>query len=254
MSATIAIARVVVLEALRGRVVWLLAAVLASAVLLAEFMAQVAITESREVARGVLGAWLRLALVFVVALFVASSMARDISDKGMDLVLARALPRSTYLFGRLLGYAAVSGAAAAAAGVLGVLYTTPVVGAIWGATLAGELLIVAAATLLAMLTFSHMPLGLAVVAGFYLLARAMDAIVLVGSNPLAGSGASHDFINAVVEVVAFVLPDLGTFARADWLIAASASVADLGAALVQTLIYLLLLAGAALFDLERKVL
>lgn len=250
-----AITRVVVLEAVRGRVPWLMLAVLLAGVALSQFAAQVAITESREIAHGLLGAWLRVATVFVVALFVITSMVRDFSDKSMELVLALALPRAVYLGGRLSGYAVVAAGCALACTAAVALFVPPLQAAAWGATLALELLIVATLALLCLLTLNQVTLGMSAVIAFYLLARAIDALRLIGSNPLSGGDRGlHGVITAVLDGVAFVLPDLSLFARSEWLIHANASAAEVAAAAGQAAVYLLLLAGAALFDLQRKVL
>ncbi len=250
-----AIATVVALEAVRGRVPWLVLAVLLSGFALAQFTAHVAITESAEVARGLLGAWLRVAAVVVVALFVAGSMAREWSDKGMELVLALALPRGAWLAGRLAGYAVVA-AGCAAACALAVAALAPAFQAlVWGVTLGCELLIVATLTVLCMLTLSHVTLGLSAVLAFYLLSRIMDTIRLIGASPLAGGeSSSQQAAAAALDVIAFVMPDLHRFARSEWLIHADAAAADLVHALGQTGVYLVLLSGAALFDLQRKAL
>lgn len=254
-SALAAITRVVVLEAVRGRVPWLMLAVLLVGVMLSQFAAQVAITESREIANAVLGAWLRLAAVFVVALFVITSMVRDLNDKGMELVLALALPRAVYLGGRLSGYAVVALGCALACALALAPFVPAVQVAVWGATLALELLIIAALAVLCLLTLSHVTLGMSAVIAFYLLARSIDAIRLIGANPLSGGDRDvHGVLTAVLEAVAFVLPDLTRFARSEWLIHANANLSDLVAAGAQAGIYLILLVGAALFDLQRKVL
>ena len=249
-----AIAGVVGLEAVRGRMPWLMLAVLAVGVGIAEFTAEVAITESREIARGVLGAWLRVAVVFITALFVITSMTRDWTDKGVEMVLALALPRAVYLAGRLLGYSLVALACAAACTILIAGYVPVSTALVWGTTLGGELLVIAAMALLCMLTFNHVPLAMCVVMSFYLLARAMDAIVLISANPLSGSGTAHALMVMTLDALAFVLPDLDRFARAEWLIHGGVAVADVGFALGQTAVYLVLLSGAALFDLQRKIL
>lgn len=255
VSAVLAITRVVVLEAVRGRVPWLMLLVLLAGVMLSQFAAQVAITESREIANGLLGTWLRLAAVFVVALFVVTSMVRDLNDKGMELVMALAFPRAVYLGGRLSGYAVV--AVGCAVGCT--LALTPFVpwsqAAVWGTTLALELLIVAALSLLCLLTLSHVTLGMSAVIVFYLLARSIDAIRLIGTNPLSGGNRDvHGVITSMLDALAFVLPDLARFARSEWLIHAGAGASDVLAAAAQAGVYLVLLAGAALFDLQRKVL
>ena len=60
-----AIATVVLLEALRGRMVWLMLALLLGGFALAQYTAQIAITESVQIASGVFASWLRTASVFV---------------------------------------------------------------------------------------------------------------------------------------------------------------------------------------------
>jgi len=252
------LATVVALEALRGRLPWLIGVVLLAGFGIAEFAALLAITESREVARGVLGAWLRLAAVFVVAVFVAASTIRDWADKGMELVLSLAHPRAVYLLGRLAGYALVALGCAGACTAL-VLAMAPGAAALaWGAALAGELLIVAATALLFALTFSSAAVTMSALMAFYLLARSMNALALMSASPLAGSGPGHEVITFLLEGLAFVLPSLDRFARSEWLIHAGVGAPELAPEIAfvlgQTLVYLALLGGAALFDLERKVL
>ena len=253
-STVAAIARVVVLEALRGRVAWLVAAALAVGLGLAAFSSRIAITETREIAAAVLGAWLRLAAVFVVALFVATSVLREQADKGMELVLALPLPRGAWLAGRLAGYAVVALATAAACGALVTLHAPAAAALAWGVTLACELLLVSALAVLCLLTVSQAPAGLGAVFAFYALARSMDAIRLMAANPLAaGEGAAGAWVGRVLEAIAFLLPDLHRFARTEWLVTGHAAPGDVGWALAQCAIYLPLLVAAALFDLERKV-
>ncbi len=250
-----AIAGVVTLEAVRGRVPWLMLLVLLAGFALSEFTAEVAITESREISRGLLGARLRVAAVVVVALFVSGSMAREWSDKGMEMVLALALPRGAYLAGRLAGYAVVALACALACTLVVAVFVPPFPALVWGVTLACELLIVAALSLLCLLTLGHVTLGLSAVMAFYLLSRVMDAIRLMGASTLSvGDPAARQATSAVLDLIAFLLPDLDRFARSEWLIHGNAAASDLYHALGQSAVYLALLAGAALFDLQRKVL
>ena len=47
---------------------------------------------------------LRVASVFLVATFVITSMVREASDKGLELLLALPMPRAVYLAGKLAGF------------------------------------------------------------------------------------------------------------------------------------------------------
>jgi hypothetical protein len=254
-SAIRAIATVVLLEALRGRMLWLMLALLLGGFALAQYTAQIAITESAQIASGVFASWLRTTSVFVVALFVLGSMLRDWSDKGMELVLALALPRAVYLGGRLAGYAVVALVCASMCTLALMIFIDWPQALIWGATLALELQLVAALSVLCLLTLTHVTIGMSAVAAFYLLARSMDAIRLIGANPLAGAHSdAHGLMVAVLDAMAFVLPDLARFARSEWAIYGNATLADLGYAVGQCAIYLTVLIAAAMFDLQRKVL
>src|SRR4051812_40153853 len=102
------LARMTVLEALRERLLWLAALVVVAAAALAQFLHQVAITESREIQTAVVAALLRMSAVFIVAIVVISGMAREVNDKVTELLLSFPVPRSRYVLGKLLGYAAVA--------------------------------------------------------------------------------------------------------------------------------------------------
>ena len=101
MSKVLAIAQFTLLEALRTRLLWLVLAALGSLVLASLFVQQLAIAETVRVQTGFLAASVRLAVVFVLCLHVASSMAREFNDKGIELLLSLDLPRAGYFFGKL---------------------------------------------------------------------------------------------------------------------------------------------------------
>src|SRR5207249_8444758 len=89
------------LEAVRNRLLWLAVVVVVVAFGLAQFLNQVAITESREIQTALLAAPLRVAAVFVMVVFVITSMVRELSDKVTELLLSLPAPRSAYFFGKL---------------------------------------------------------------------------------------------------------------------------------------------------------
>lgn len=248
-----ALVRLTVLEAVRTRLPWLAAAVVLAAGGLAFFLESIAITETREVRVGVLAATLRLAAVLLVALFVIASILRELDDKVLELVLSLPLPRAVYLLGRLGGFLVV-------AGVLTVIFTLPlaamadpVAALMWGCSLAAELAIVVALALLCLLTFQHMPVALSVVAAFYLLGRSMGAVQLMARGTFFDPGSLLHQVSAwAVDAVAFLVPDLYRFGRAEWLIHGGADPAALGLVLGQAAVYVPLLTAAALVDLYRR--
>src|SRR6266567_1997642 len=108
MSIVASLARATLLEAVRNRLLWLAVIVVVIAFGLAQFLNQVAITESREIQTALLAAPLRVAAVFIVAVFVITSMVRELSDKITELLLSLPAPRSAYFFGKFAGYAIVA--------------------------------------------------------------------------------------------------------------------------------------------------
>jgi len=96
MPIVASLARATLLEAVRNRLLWLAVIVVVIAFGLAQFLNQVAITESREIQTALLAAPLRVAAVFILAVFVITSMVRELSDKVTELLLSLPAPRFAY--------------------------------------------------------------------------------------------------------------------------------------------------------------
>jgi len=253
MSKVLAIAQFTLLEALRTRLLWLALAALGSLALASLFVQQLAIAESARVQTGFLAATVRLAVVFVLCLHVASSMAREFNDKGIELLLSLDLPRPGYFFGKLLGF---GGAALLVAGMatLALAWLAPDPGvALWGASLACELLLVVALTLFCALTFAQIMPAVSFVAAFYLLARSIGAIRLIsGSELLPQQEWTQRTLGWLVDGLSLLLPDLGRFTSTAWLVDGSDGLPAIAFVAAQTAIYGTLIVLAGLFDLYRK--
>ncbi len=247
------VARYTALEAVRTRYGWLLLAAALGGLGLAAFSDQLAITESRQIQAALSSSALRLAAVFLLALFVITSTVREFSDKTTELMFSLPLPKGGYYLGKLAGYALVALATAMTLTLLMALFAAPAQALSWGLSLLCELLIVCAAALACAYSFAQVPAALAVLAAFYLLSRSISAIQLMAQGPLVRDGSlSQQVINRLVDLLAWLLPQLERFTRSDWLVYTQPAWDELTALLAQTLIYLLLLSGVALFDLYRK--
>ena len=246
------LARMTVLEALRERLLWLAALVVLAGALLAQFLHQVAITESREIQTAVLAALLRVSAVFMVTIVVVSGMAREAGDKVTELLLSFPVPRSRYVLGKFAGYAAVAGLLALVFAVPLAFYARSAAVLAWAASLACELLIVAAVSVFCALTLARTLSALAAVAGFYLLARSMPAIQLI-AQAAPGPGSSADrAITRAVDVVAWVLPAFDRMTDTAWLLQGAPNAAALAGLAGEACLYVVLIGAAALFDLYRK--
>lgn len=247
------IARYTLLEALRNRLIWLALILVVTGLAFTQFLQQVAIAESNQIQVTLLAALLRVGAVFMLASFVVTSMVREFNDKVMELILSRPIPRSSYYFGKLAGYALVALALALMFSLPLALFAPAARVALWGLSLACELLMVTAVSLFCVLSLTQVISALAAVTGFYLLARSIGALQVIAANPLADSMLlSDEFLNLAVDAVAFLLPGLDRMTQTGWLIYAAPTSAEFIGLLAQTAVYLLLLCGAALFDLQRK--
>ena len=247
------IARYTFLEAVRARLFYMMVIGLICAFGLSEFIGELAITESDRFQGAILAAGLRLFAVFTTGLFVTTSMVREFNDKGFELVLSQPIPRAAYYSGKLTGFAMLSVVVACLVSLPLILYAPSGQVLIWGASLICELFIVTAMSLLCLFTFSNITIAFSVVVAFYLLSRCMDAIQLISNSPILETDSiAQELINKIIDVIAYLLPDLNLFTQTQWLIYENGDLNSLGSVMGQTVIYVVFLSGAALFDLYRK--
>jgi hypothetical protein len=231
MRPAFTIARYTLLEALRNRLLWLLLMMAAGAVGVSGFLNELALTESRQLQAALLGAVLRLAAVFLIATFVVTSMAREAN---------------------LAGFGALAMLPALCFGALGLFFAPPAQAALWAFSLLCECWIVAAFSVLCMLTLNQVLPALAAAFAFYLLARVIAALQLLGHGAASVQSASQQALNTGIDGLALLLPHLDQFTRSDWLVYHSGGSSDLAGIAAQTAIYVALMSAAALFDLHRK--
>jgi len=247
------VARTTLLEAIRNRLLWLAAIVVGVALGLAQFLNQVALTESLQIQAALLAAVLRVAAVFMVATFIITSMVREANDKVTELMLSQPAPRSSYFLGKFAGYA-LSAVVIAIAFALPLGLFAPPAGVIaWTASLVCELLIVTSVSLFCVVSLTQVLSAFAATAGFYLLSRSMAAMqVIAGASLTAEHTFADTAINWIVSGIALLLPSLDRMTRTEWLVDAGPGVGDALALLGQSGLYVDLIAAAALFDLHRK--
>ena len=252
-SRIVTIARNTVLEALRTRLP-LLTAVIAGALFTASFfIREIAITDSVRFQTAFYAAAVRFAAVFVAALYVIASIAREFQDKGLDIALALDLPRSNYILGKLAGFIAIAVAIAVVLSLPLLPFASPDAVAQWSLSLAFELAIVVALSLFCVITFNQLMPAASFVLAFYVLARALTAIRLIGANPISGGEElSHHVMRWMVEGLALVMPPLDQWTQTAWLVDHAGAWPALAAIGAQCMLFLVVLAAAAVFDLQRK--
>jgi ABC-type transport system involved in multi-copper enzyme maturation permease subunit len=252
MHAATILARNVLLEARRSGLPWLGLSGVAAAVVLAAFLSQVALTESLPLQAALVAALLRACGAFLVAVTVASSTAREVADKGLELMLSLPLSRTTQYLGRWMGHAASAVLVALAFSLPLLLWSTPVAVAHWALSLALELALIAALALFFSMAFGQLLPAVAATAGFYLLARVLGTIQSIAQGSLLEASGVQRAAQWLIDAIAFVLPRLDATTRTDWLLYGVPQAGDYAAALAGLVLYTLLLLAAGLIDLRRR--
>ena len=220
---------------------------------LGQFVGDIAITETRQIQAGILAFILRFTAVLIVSLFVISSLVREFNDNTVNMIISLPVPRYFYYFGKLAGFAVLALVVAVLMSMPLWLYSSAGQTVLWTISLLCELLIIISVSMLFILTLENIPLAFTAVTAFYLLARSINAILLIGQSPILESTAiSQKFMNALVVLISFVLPDLDKFTQTGWLVYSQGTIQNFCFIGIQTLVYMALLSAAALFDLYRK--
>lgn len=246
------IARYTLLEARRSGLPWLALGCIAAALALAAFVSQVAITEGLRLQASLAAALLRACAVFLLAMHVVTSIARDANDKGIELALALPISRPSWYLGKLLGFSACGAMLAVAFALPLLLWAGPAALAAWSFSLAVESALIAAASLFFASALTQVVPAIAATAGLYLLARAISAIQAIASGPLAEQTLAARLARGSVDAVAYLLPQLDAVTRSDWLIYGAPAASEYLRAILAMALYFALLATAGLFDFSRR--
>ncbi len=239
-------------EGLRNRLFALTVVGLVCLLGIAEFVGELAITETRGIQVVLIASMARWFIILTSALFVITSMVREFNDKGFELILSLPVSKISFYFGKFLGFLSISLVISIAVGILLFIYTESQYLMIWLASLICELTIIIAMSMLCLFTFSNITVSFVVVTSFYLLSRSIESIRLVSMSPILESyDFTQQFMNGLLASIAYVLPDLDKFTNSEWLIYGQTAGA-IYFVILQTVIYLLLLISAGLFDLCRK--
>jgi Cu-processing system permease protein len=247
------IARYTMLEAMRTRFPVLALGVIVITLAASCFVREIAIIESARFQTAFYAATMRFAAVFVVALYAIAAVTREFHDKGLDIALALDLPRSHYITGKLLGLVAVASAFAMGTAVPLLALAGIEPAAQWTIALACELVIVVAASLFCAITFTTLMPAASCVMAFYLLARVLSAIRLIGANPVSGTEAlPHHLLSGIVEGLAWIVPAFDRWTRTSWLVDEPASWTTIASLTGQSVVFVIVVTAAAVFDMHRK--
>lgn len=252
-SQILTISRFTIIESLRNRLLLLSFLVIGISFALVEFIGDLAITEHRITQVAILAAFLRMSAVVMLTLFVVSSTVRELHDKTLEMILAMPIHRGSYYLGKLIGYFYIAALVAVFFAALLMLYADAEQVCIWMISLFFELVLVVALSLVMLFTFNQVPSALTAVFIFYGASRIVTSIFLMAKYPIiAHTSMGQQFMDAFIELLTWLLPDLHRFTQTEWLAYNTGDWATLLPLLGQTVIYLVFLSFIALFDFYRK--
>ena len=252
-SKILTISKFTIIESLRNRFLLLSFLVIAISFSLVEFIEDLAITEHRVTQVAILAAFLRMSAVVIITLFVVSSTVRELNDKTLEMILAMPIRRGNYYIGKLIGYLYIAAIVAVIFAALLLLYADAEQVAIWTISLFFELILIVALSLVMLFTFNQVPSALTGVFLIYGASRIVTSIFLMSKFPIiAHTSSAQKFMDGIIEVMTWLLPDLHRFTQTEWLAYNTADWNTLLPLLGQTIIYLVFLSFIALFDFYRK--
>ena len=217
------------------------------------FVRELAIIEAPRFQSVFLGAVMRLALVFILSLYVIVSVVREFNDKGLEVILALDVTRSNYVLGKFLGYAAVAFALCALTFFVLLAFLDPMPLSVWSGFLFLELIIVVAFSLFAATAFASVVPAASAVLGFYLLARSIATLQLISDGALAlQNPALKNVVSGFVKFIGLFIPRLSDFTQTAWLVNDIPSGAVALSLITQGVLFLAVVLAAAVFDFHRK--
>lgn len=221
---------------------------------LANFLAGLAVTEVAAQRITFHAGLARPLVTLLFALAIVVAVVRELDDRVLDTLLARPLSRRNWYLARLSAQLCAALVLAGATALPLVPLVPPLALAAWTLSFACELAIVAALALACATSLGRVAPAMGAVGGFYLLSRAIAALILMTQGPASDPASLGDRLVAYgVQGLALVLPDFSRYAQTAWLLGDAKLVGvDLAYALVQGTIYVALLAALGLVDFERR--
>jgi hypothetical protein len=214
------------LEAWRNRFALWLLMLIGLGIGVSLFAQAQAITESTEIQIAVFVAWVRFGLAFIWSIHVVQSLTRELESGFVHVLLAHPMSRLEYVVGRGLGLTLVSQIAALILTLVLICLSPPagvLATAVWGLTLALELLIITAVALFFSLGFARLLPALASTLLFYGFARVLETLQYMAAHPVGQDPNSLEVQIGqwMLAAVGWVVPHLGALARTEWLLDAN---------------------------------
>ena len=249
-QAVCTVARDTLIEAFRGRLLWMTLLGALGVATIATFAHDLALTEQRNVGLGFAAPLARLVAVIIIALSAIGSAAREHSDGSLLLALAAPMSRVGWLIGKVLAFFSLAALTAIILIVPLIEYApAPAAAFAWLASLTMELALVASVSLAIGIVVTRIPLAVCAFLAFYALARDLHVLQLLAMR--AERYSQSDALATLARTATAIFPRLDLFTRTDWLFDAAPDIATIALLALQSSMYCLLALSAAALDLRR---
>jgi len=240
-------------EAVKNRIVWIAATIAVAGLGLGSFLTEVAVTEGEQIQLTLLAATYRFSAVFIMMIFVISTIVREFNDKCMDIYLSLPITRLSFFFGKSCGFFACALFMAAMFGAFLMLFGEFANVLVWSLSLWMELMVVSLISFFCVLTFNQqIPPALSVTFFIYLLCRSLDSIELISESFVLPTSIGNLLFEYLIDGLVLVLPNLARFTRAEWLVIELPAPAEIGLVALQAAVYCGLIGALAMIDFRRK--
>ncbi len=254
----IPIIRYTLLTALRDRLFIGLFIAVFCAVAIAFFLGSTALTEQNQMTLAYAAGAARMTVIVGLVLFICFHVRRSFENKEIELILSRPISRPVFVLSYWAGFAVLTVLLALPVILIIWMFTHPdMIGLLyWGGSLVLEGMLISAFALVASLIVQSAVVSVLASGGFYLLSRMMGFFMLLVAKPIAlptEAGTEGSIIMGwLIKAIAITLPRLDLYGKTAWLLYGIGDVQDSWVFGVQSLVYIPLLLGMAMWDFRRK--
>jgi hypothetical protein len=220
---------------------------------LATFLGSTVLVEQREFAAVLTASATRLLVVLALTVFTCFHVRRAFESREVDLLLSRPISRAGFILAHAVMLILCAALLAALAGlvVAAIARPAPAAWAWWTLSLLLEATIVALAALFFALALRSAVTSVLACLGLYLLGRTIGLLGGIAAARSA-SGPLERVLDDLVGLLALVLPRLDLLGRSAWLVHGLADPGALLPALLQGVLYAVVLGAAAAYDFSRR--
>lgn len=246
-----AVIRLVLLTALRDRLLTAMALLLAGSTALSVFLGGTVVTEQLQLSLSFAAAIGRFILVLGLTVFAAFHIQALFESREVEAILARAISRGKFVFSYWLGLCALAGLISGVFAAVIVALAGGAAGSlVWAVSLMAECAIIMAVVVFAGLMLERATSTVMFTLGFYALARLMGYFVGIRTT-VDDTSLLTKAVTRGLDIALLFIPRLDLFAQTRWVVYGNAPAEwrFLGA---EAPLFLVLVLAAATFDLRRK--